>query len=225
MRLNFWQKVCVQCELELGCTHINLFDNITVYIDFYGWWIAGDPKVGFAWNLSHRHLCILWRYGAPRRHSFDFITSDVVDFGRCVTVLSWKLRLVVTETHVVLFPKYRYCFWLRRSTQRTGAWRLVCFSIDFRCRVTVKCMRRQTAPRFSWRTTANYSCLVATTTTVVMMHNGRRCSTTPKNSKPNADLDVVAMVYNDKSSIDVGRCREFVPMAPGHFICSLQCSA
>ena len=47
----------------------------------------------------------------------------------------------------------------------------------------------------------------------------------PQNSKCNAHLDVVVILDNNKSSIDVVCCRELASQTAGPLFCSLQCSA
>ena len=76
------------------------FENMNTF------WLLNEVTISKSNKLIIVQRAFLaYCYGAPKRHSCDFTTSNVGVFDRCVTLSLWRLRLVVTEIHVaLLFP-------------------------------------------------------------------------------------------------------------------------
>ena len=131
-------------------------------------------RISCALFLLDRIRSILCRYGATKRHSYDFTTSGVLDF-----FIVWLCRCEYCDwslSQFMLLYFFRNAVMIFGSVVVLGELELyACLRFPGGClhKPTVQYMRRQTAPKFAWRA-IYYSCVVTTTTTVFMVRNGRR---------------------------------------------------
>ena len=166
-----------RCDYEhranMFCFLHSYTQGIILLIYFVSIWSAFGRAIGPSRNFSLSNL--FCRYVTSRFPTYgdDFTTSSsVLVSGRCVTLSLWKLRLVVTDIHILYF--FRDDVVVVGSVVVLGIVGLYArarfpgdVSIQNHCTVQAK----TTAPKFSCKV-IKYSWVVATTTTAVMVHNG-----------------------------------------------------